>query len=231
MKRIIALWLAALMLAAQPVQAAVCVGFGQSAAPYLFRETFDATGYDNSTAGDWTETGTPDEDCTTVPCPLTGSGQSFSADFGQAAKTKVIAFTNGKGSVEGLVHFESLDNPGDTTFVALYNGTTQLGEITVRAAGTIKMYHGAVSSTSSSTLSAATTYHYWVEYEPNSGATDGKLRFYLAPYTGSETKPTEFLTGITAGTATGALNSAKIIQSNSDTTGQIYFDNFEANEL
>lgn len=30
MKRIIAIWLAALMLAAQPIQAAVCVGFGQS---------------------------------------------------------------------------------------------------------------------------------------------------------------------------------------------------------
>jgi len=30
MKRLIALWLAALMLAAQPIQAAVCVGFGQT---------------------------------------------------------------------------------------------------------------------------------------------------------------------------------------------------------
>jgi len=32
MKRLIALWLAVLMLAAQPVQAAVCVGFGQAPA-------------------------------------------------------------------------------------------------------------------------------------------------------------------------------------------------------
>ena len=41
MKRIIALWLAALMLAAQPVQAAVCVGFGQSATKLSVSENFD----------------------------------------------------------------------------------------------------------------------------------------------------------------------------------------------
>lgn len=41
MKRLIALWLAALMLAAQPLQAAVCVGFGQSVAPtYFLSDTF-----------------------------------------------------------------------------------------------------------------------------------------------------------------------------------------------
>ena len=41
MRQIIALWLAALMLAAQPLQAAVCVGFGQSASSPSIADTFD----------------------------------------------------------------------------------------------------------------------------------------------------------------------------------------------
>ena len=40
MKKIIALWLAALMMAAQPIQAAVCVGFGQSAASSCMSGTY-----------------------------------------------------------------------------------------------------------------------------------------------------------------------------------------------
>jgi len=43
MKRLIALWLAALMLAAQPVQAAVCVGFGQSSTCSTVEDSIGAT--------------------------------------------------------------------------------------------------------------------------------------------------------------------------------------------
>ena len=223
MKRIIALWLAALMLAAQPVQAAVCVGFGQNGSTPGWLETFDtASGYDSS--GWTTVSGSPDPDSVTSPDPLTGSGQSLLIPIGDGVTSPNLGFS-AASSWEFLINFDSVDNIAEQYIVTLNNSTgTVIARLTLRVDHTSRIYHGTALS-ASVTFAAGTTYHCWLDYTPSSGTGDGILRFYREAYTGSETKPGTPAASITTGTSTTYADQLSLMSPNTSGGGSTHYDN------
>lgn len=202
-----------------------------------FYETFDATGYDNSTVGDWTETGTPNEDCSTDPCPLVGT-QSLSVTFTQTAKTKNISGITGASSWEFVFRAGSLENAGDMYIAKIVDSSgtgtqtgTAAGTVYIRAADTIRVKHGTTAALGSTVILVDTTYHAWVDYTPASVSpgSDGVMSVFIAPYTGSETKPETPASTTSVGTSTSVAVSLVLCQHNSDSGQPVYFDNAVGN--
>lgn len=220
MKRILALWLAAMLIAVQPLSAAVCVGFGSSA-PSGWLETFEGTGYAQS---GWTETLTPNEDYATGNAPLVGSQSLAVANKQAATWTGAAAIT----SVDFIISFEATENVNDSTFIGLIDsGGTTICYAYLRAANTLRLGHGTRIPAVGPTIAADTTYHIWIDYAPGTGE-NGTAALYLTAYTGSETKPGVADISITNGTATADAVGFKFLQ-DENTTENTVIDNVAKN--
>lgn len=130
MKKIISIWLAALMLAAQPIQAAVCVGFGASSSPPtsgdIASENFNGTG----TPTDFTSTGSPDYDSTTNPPVGAATGFTTEAMLTTGSWTSIsAAVEDGSNYAEAYISFylyitaEALADTQNTDLVRIDQGS------------------------------------------------------------------------------------------------------------
>lgn len=178
-------------------------------ATYLINQNFEGAGYDNSET--WTEaSGTPNEDYTSTV--LAGS-QSLLLDSTGAVNQRVdspafAAMTDGWAYM--LFHPVTLPAAGNNSFFQLRSSTTLLGQVQINSSGALRVNSGAVSSSyTTSTMSAANTYHIWVHYIDGTGANG----FLSVGFSTDGTKPTagNAYQELTTGTHTADCDNIRVL--------------------
>lgn len=165
---------------------------GGGGATYLVSEDFEGTGYD----GGFTDSaGSPDEDYATSPAPLVGS-QSLLLDGTAASVSSISPNFGDQFSFSHYFVLHVVTLPGSTgreIVRYLLNGSQSGGsELTVNSAGTLTIAVGTTTIPTTTTVSAGSSYHVWVEYQAESveGAGDGIGQVAFAPVSGDGVKPT-----------------------------------------
>lgn len=141
-------------------------------ASYLFHETFDATGYDDT---GWVETGTVDEDYTTVA--LEGTQSLYIAD---ATAYTLNSLSDSLAELYVHLMFRTSDaSPASqTTIFSMSSGTTNLFYLQLRTTGVLRLYHGTTVVNGTHTLSNDTAYHVWLYYKKGTGANGVATAWY-----------------------------------------------------
>lgn len=159
---------------------------------YLVSEDFEGTGYDGGLTD---SAGNPDEDYATSPAPLAG-GQSIFIDGTAATQTAITADFGEQTTlnVYFLMHVTTMPaGTGREILRFLLNGSqSAASELTINSAGQLTITLGTTAVSTTTTVSADTTYHVWVELQAESvdTALDGVGRVMFAPVSGDGIKPT-----------------------------------------
>lgn len=163
-------------------------------ATYLFQESFEGTGYENS----WTEDlGTPNEDDTS---PVAYGSQSLNINaINQRITLNTTWTAPSTAYCFGAIYFTS-----DATDIVLQgrNGTTDLWLMQRNSDDTFRVYHGTAFGQTTATFAAGAWTYFWIEYTAGSGA-NGTLAAYFSTTT---TKPGSPDFTITTGSATLGMN-------------------------
>lgn len=183
----------ALVLALAPCNPAATVVVGQPAAggggpSYVYEQDFETTG---APTGWSTVSGTPDYDYATAPAPLEGS-ESLHLDSTEQARSQSWSALG-----DCYAYFQlNLSTASSKTVVFEFedSGAAFRLRVEYRASGVLRVYHGTASTDGSTTLSAGTTYHVWVEYEKGTGS-DGVARLYYSTSAGTKTLEATVATG------------------------------------
>lgn len=221
MRKLISLLIAVLLLAVQPAQAVVMVGFG-AGGESTWIETFEATGYVNAV---WTETGTPNEDYTTAP--LVGSQSVLMAYSDVVQSSDLGAFTKARF----VIKFPSLDQSTFAFFFGLRESTatTAVVALSVSSTDTVKILCGTRESTSSGTLTAGTQYVMWLDYTKGTGS-NAVASLYVAEDSGNdgvETKPGTAFVSVTNGTSTADAATFRLLHASANMGASLIIDNVE----
>lgn len=193
---------------------------GGGGEPTAGLETFDnASGYDHT----WVESaGDADEDCTTSPCPLTGTGQSLKLAFGD--KSELAVSDTYTLNVSFLFHATTLPTSSFLYTVHFYNDTTEVAYAAITSSGKIYIRHGTAYDDGGA-FSANITYRVWIDITiGNAGS--GTIRAYYAHYTGAETKPSASAV-VTTGTSILPINKIVLQRVGFSDSGYTYIDNFD----
>ena len=177
MKRIITLWLAVLMLAAHPVQAAVCVGFGQSAdVTYLVNEGFEGTGAPTA-PGTWTTSGDGTINFDATATPIEGS-QYLHLDYGTAHSYVHIPLGASYDEVYiGMkIRFNSFPSVLTNFLSPMYN-TSNVGYLYTGDGGEIRAFPagGATATSADGIITAGTPIYIKTYYKKSDGSNNGTM--------------------------------------------------------
>ncbi len=169
-------------------------GSGTDYSPYLVKQDFEGTGYDNSES--WTESSSPDEDYTGLVLEGSQSLQVESGEGGRKGYTASDAVT-----ACFIIRFTSA--PTDfNAFVFVEDAfTNPLAQIYTNG-GKFVVQHGSSSDAGNLTLAANTTYYFRLEYSKGTGA-NGALNLYVGTTSASQTLDAS----TAAGTATDQAGS------------------------
>lgn len=152
-----------------------------SASPYLVRQTFEGTGYDNGES--WTASGSPDPDDTTTPPE--GSQCLKVACSGSA----VYAYTTfaAQDTLEVYFRLRIESYSAANQWLAFWNADgsyTHGGFALLTSSGTLRVGHGSTTATTVAALSTNTLYHVWCRY------TKGPSGTLTVGYSTDGTRPT-----------------------------------------
>lgn len=142
-------------------------GGGGGATADLVSEDFEGTG----TPSGWTvQTGSPDFDCTSAPCPLVGS-QSLS--MGTANMVAYKGSLGNKSEVWFYFQFRFVSSVQNSTilFALRDNGDNPILQIDLTI-NFLRVNSGGANASCVDGLSADTTYHCWGHYLKGAGAND-----------------------------------------------------------
>jgi hypothetical protein len=132
---------------------------------YLVKQDYEGTGYDNSET--WTEagTGTKDEDYATSPAPLVGS-QSLRLALSSQNGTTQCNLSTSAGTCDAyfVVHFVSLPANGKIWFRLRNSSNTMICYVMMNTSNRITVGSGTGTAITTNSISAGTTYHFWVSY-------------------------------------------------------------------
>lgn len=196
---------------------------GDPLLPYLIKQGFEGTGYDNSET--WTEsgTGTIDEDEATVYA----SG-SQSLEITSSASTDITYTTIGaQGTL--YVHFmwHRGNLTGTTTIFSLRAGSSTRARILSGSAGQLSFYHGATSAAITDAVADDTWVHIWLKYVKGTGS-DGVAECGWSTDTTRPTSGNKFA-AISTGTSTTDIDRVYCGQDASE-THTMYFDDVWVDE-
>jgi len=204
--------------ASQAAAAAVAGGGGGGGGADV-TENFEGTGYENS----WTEaTGAPDEDQDTTGLSLEASQCLYLPNAAGAVQAYTAFTSSSTAYAFCMVRFEDLPSSGDKTVLAFGNGTDHCDLTFSVGPVQARLYSGGedVNDAGSSSMSADTTYYFWLEYEAGSGA-NGVFRFYTSTTT---TKPGTADAEITTSNDTFSVDRLLVGNNWSGSAGNIYID-------
>lgn len=163
---------------------------GGAGPTYLFQESFEGTGYENS----WTEDlGSPNEDDTT-PAPYHGT-HSLSV----VLDNRITLNTTWTAPSTAYCFFAIYWTSDATDFVVQgRNGTTDLWLLQRNSDDTFRLYHGSSFQNTASTFAVGAWVYFWLDYTAG-GGTDGVANVYISTTT---TKPGSPTITVSNGTAT-----------------------------
>jgi len=185
-------------------------------ATYLINQNFEGAGYDNGET--WTETGTGtlDEDYATAPAPLVGSQSFRIAKTGQTGRV-VSVLPSDQSTCWGYFQINFTSSPANGTiwFSVLDVSATIVLSIEINTGSIIRVRSGSANASTVSTVTTATTYHFWWKYVKGTGAN-------AVAQVAFQTSGTEPLSGnnfaqVTTGTATTDANNIRIGNTGSST--------------
>lgn len=184
-----------------------------------FLETFEGTGFLN--AG-WTTSGTVNADSTS-PVPPAGT-QALAIDYNGIATSPATSVVTSVGELEFYLYADTASwaHTNAATIVKFYDSSAaQIGYLSIRIGGYLRLYGGTAYNTSASALTVGTWYHCWIDMTPL-----GTYALYYTPVTGSETKPGSSSAACTS-TSSTTLSSVvlEMINTSADIGGNIVFDN------
>jgi uncharacterized membrane protein len=170
-------------------------GGGTNYTPYLVKQNFEPTGYDNSEA--WGTSGAVDPDAAAID----GSTQSMrmnSTEEQMRAWKSITAST--AVSVFSMVRFTTLP-PVNGRIIELWNtGYTQ--EVGISYSGTgLRADTGSVGAAGAFTVTTGVTYYVWIEAQKGTGS-NGVVRVFISL---TSTKPGSPDINITTGDSTADM--------------------------
>lgn len=186
---------------------------------YLFEESFNNSGYDNT----WTEagTGTIDEDYSTSGLGLEGAECLRLAASAQTPRVTSENWT-AQADLWFYIQLRPASLPSATMMLLTIQATTtECLRIRLDPAGTLKVRAGGgTENTTVGAMSAGTTYHIWCRYTKGTGSNAfGSVAFStdgVRPTSGNQYRET------TNGTATSDSNNVRFGVTSSGTFDLIY---------
>ncbi len=194
------------------------VSAGDPLLPYLIKQGFEGTGYDNSES--WTEsgTGTIDEDEATV---YANGSQSLEITSSATTDQAYASFT-AQSTCYGHVMWRYASEAGTTDIINFRSSGSQRLRVTSSGSGALVVIHGTANASVTDSVPADTWVHIWFKYVQGTGA-DGAAELSWSTTTTRPTTGTKF-TSLSNGSLTSTVDRIYLGSSTSETKTEYYDD-------